>query len=74
LRFSKVGFEAAEPSTAWQSTLLIADARGQGFRRFRIRTSQRTEGFYARHGFRVVDRIAGHFGPALDQVEMILEV
>ena len=50
----------------------IAQARSLGprVRWLQVNTSQKVDGFYAKHGFEEVDRHVGAFGPDLDHVHM----
>ncbi|ULH15641.1 GNAT family N-acetyltransferase [Deinococcus sp. KNUC1210] len=41
-------------------------------REVQIETSQHTQGYYARHGFRVVSRRPDGFAPGLDEIKMVL--
>ena len=43
-----------------------------GVREVQIDTSQHTEGYYARYGFRVVGRKESGFAPGLDEIRMAL--
>jgi N-acetylglutamate synthase-like GNAT family acetyltransferase len=43
-------------------------------RRVQTHTSQKVQGFYARHGFAVVSVVPQGFGPDLDQVTMVRSV
>lgn len=52
----------------------VAVARRWGLRRVRIETSQRTEVFFARAGFVVIERERDGFGAGLDRVTMELVV
>lgn len=44
-----------------------------GLRRIRLDTSQHTQGFYARFGFRTLSVTPDGYGPGLDRWDMILE-
>ncbi len=48
--------------------------RWPSVREVQIETSQRTEGYYARQGFRVLGRTPDGFAPGLDEIKMVLKL
>jgi N-acetylglutamate synthase-like GNAT family acetyltransferase len=45
-----------------------------GCERVRLATSQRTAGFFAKQGFKVVDAVKDGFAPGIDRVEMAMKL
>jgi len=52
----------------------IARMRSEGVRDLYVDTSQHSEGFFLRHGFRVISRLQNGYGPGHDRVELHLHL